>query len=142
MGKFIAKNTFMVQHGFRDGFTVEVDARGLAALKKIPGIETEDVGLYHVLGKPVCGNDIIEGGEKCGEPGLSDCPEGYVCENCKCVEETAPPERSCYPSEQTPWGIEKVNGGSGGADINVAILDTGVYKDHLDLEERDKERVC
>ncbi len=132
----IVKNTFAVQHKFDDGFTVAVSAKGLAALEKIPGIQLKPVPLYHVLGKPVCGNDIIEGGEKCGEPGLLDCPTGYVCENCKCVEETAPPEpgRSCYPSEQTPWGIVKVNGGSGGAGVKVAVLDTGVYKDHLDLK--------
>ncbi len=131
---FIVKNTFAAQHEFEGGFTVEVSAKGLAALEKIPGIHLEAVPLYYVSGKPVCGNDIIEGGEKCGEPGLPECPEGYACENCKCVEETAPPERSCYPSNQTPWGIEKVNGGSGGTGIKVAVLDTGVYRDHLDLK--------
>ena len=132
---FIVKNTFSVQHEFDDGFTVAVGAKGLAALDKIPGIQLEAVPLYHVSGKPVCGNGIIEGGEKCGEPGLPGCPTGYVCENCKCVEEeTAPPERACYPSNQIPWGIVKVNGGSGGAGVNVAVLDTGVYKDHLDLK--------
>ena len=133
----IVKNTFAVQHEFDDGFTVAVSAKGLAALEKIPGIQLEAVPLYHVLGKPVCGNDIIEGGEKCGEPGLPGCPPGYVCENCKCiVEETATPEpgRSCYPSEETPWGIVIVNGGSGGTGVTVAVLDTGVYKDHLDLK--------
>jgi subtilisin len=131
---FIVKNTFAVQHEFEDGFTVAVGGKGLAALDKIPGIQLEAVPLYHVSEKPVCGNGIIEGGEKCGEPGLPDCPEGYVCENCKCVEETAPPERACNPSNQIPWGIVKVNGGSGGTGVNVAVLDTGVYKDHLDLD--------
>jgi subtilisin len=140
----IVKNTFAVQHEFEDGFTVAVGAKGLAALEKIPGIQLEAVPLYHVLGKPVCGNELIEGGEKCGEPGLPKCPEGYVCENCKCVEETAPPEpgRSCYPSNQTPWGIVKVNGGSGGAGVKVAVLDTGVYKDHLDLKANIVEVDC
>ncbi|MEA1924822.1 MAG: S8 family peptidase [Candidatus Altiarchaeota archaeon] len=136
VSKFVAKNTFTMHHGFRDGFTVDVDAGGLAALKRIPGIETEEVQLYHIVGKPVCGNGIIEGGEKCGEPKLSECPTGYVCENCKCVEETAPPERACYPSIQKPWGIVMVNGGSGGAGVNVAVLDTGVYRNHLDLDVR------
>ena len=130
---FIVKNTFAVQHEFDDGFTVEVSAKALAAIEKIPGIQLEAVPLYHVSGKPFCGNGIIEGGEKCGEPGLPDCPEGHVCENCKCVEETAPPER-CEPSTRRPWGILKVNGSSGGAGIKVAVLDTGVYKDHLDLK--------
>jgi subtilisin len=131
---FIVKNTFSVQHEFDGGFTVAVGAKGLAALDKIPGIQLEAVPLYQVTGKPVCGDGIIEGGEKCGEPELPECPEGYVCENCKCVEETAPPERACTPSNQIPWGIVKVNGGSGGAGVNVAVLDTGVYRDHLDLK--------
>jgi subtilisin len=131
---FIVKNTFAVQHEFDDGFTVEISAKALAALEKIPGIQLEAVPLYHVLGKPVCGNGEIEGGEKCGELGLPGCPTGYKCVNCKCVEEAAPPERPCDPGEQTPWGILKVNGGSGGAGVKVAVLDTGVYRDHLDLK--------
>lgn len=130
----IVKRTFPVQHEFDDGFTVEVSAKGLAGIKKIPGIQLEAVPLYHVLGKPDCGDGIIHRSEQCGEEGLPECPTGYVCENCKCVEETAPPERPCYPSFQKPWGIVKVNGGSEGAGVKVAVLDTGVYKDHLDLE--------
>jgi len=131
---FIVKSTFAVQHEFEDGFTVAVGAKGLAALEKIPEIPLEAVPLYHVSGKPgLCGNGVLDPGEKC-EIGYS-CPEGQVCKNCKCVEETtAPPERACYPSEQTPWGIVKVNGSSGGAGVKVAVLDTGVYKDHLDLK--------
>ena len=61
------------------------------------GIDTVPVQLYQVTAKPVCGDGIAQKSEQCGEPGLPDCPAGYVCENCKCVEETAPPERSCYP---------------------------------------------
>jgi subtilisin family serine protease len=99
------------------------------------GIDTVPVQLYQVTGKPVCGDGIAQKSEQCGEPGLPGCPAGYVCENCKCVEETAPPERSCYPvSQPRTWGLIRVNGGSGGAGIKVAVLDTGVYKDHLDLK--------
>jgi len=129
----LLKAVFGVNHNFDRGFTTELSKGQLKILEKM-GVETEKVQIYHILGKPVCGNGIVEGGEKCGEPGLSDCPTGYVCENCKCVEETTPPERSCYPSTQKPWGIIKVNGSSGGAGVTVAILDTGVYKDHLDLK--------
>ncbi len=126
------KMMYGVQHNFDKGFTTDLTKGQLKILEKF-GVEVEEVELYHILRKPVCGDGTIEGGEKCGEPGLPECPTGYICENCKCVEETASPERSCYPKERTPWGITKVNGGSGGAGINVAVLDTGVYKDHLDL---------
>ena len=101
------------------------------------GIDTVPVQLYQVAAKPVCGDGIAQKSEQCGEPGLPGCPEGYVCENCKCVEETAPPERSCYPGTPLilrPWGTMWVNGGSGGAGVIVAVLDTGVYIDHLDLK--------
>jgi subtilisin len=104
------------------------------------GIDTVPVQLYQVTAKPVCGDGIAQKSEQCGEPGLPGCPAGYVCEKCKCVEETAPPERSCYPRAQTPWGVAtpwgviRVNGGSGGAGVIVAVLDTGVYIDHLDLK--------
>jgi subtilisin len=122
-----------VNHEFPGAFSTNVSPQ-LKALSALGLIKTEPVQIYQITGKPVCGNGIIEGGEKCGEPGLSDCPEGTVCENCKCVTPEELPVRECYPTDQTPWGIAKVNGGSGGAGVTVAVLDTGVYKDHLDLK--------
>lgn len=41
---------------------------------------------------------------------------------------------SCTPSSEIPWGITKVNGGSGGDGIKVAVLDTGAKTDHPDLK--------
>ncbi|SFA70205.1 MULTISPECIES: S8 family serine peptidase [unclassified Bacillus (in: firmicutes)] len=44
------------------------------------------------------------------------------------------------PSDRTPWGIQAiyndstVTSTSGGAGINVAVLDTGVFTNHIDLQ--------
>jgi len=40
----------------------------------------------------------------------------------------------CSPKSSIPWGIKKMNGGSGGKGINIAIIDTGVNKYHNDLK--------
>ncbi len=44
-----------------------------------------------------------------------------------------PGSSSCNPAEEFPWGVRMVNGGSGGDGAVVAVLDTGVKKDHPDL---------
>ncbi|TFE01822.1 S8 family serine peptidase [Jeotgalibacillus sp. R-1-5s-1] len=44
-----------------------------------------------------------------------------------------------YPTQQTPWGIKAIYNNpnqtttSGGAGINIAVLDTGVFTSHYDL---------
>lgn len=43
------------------------------------------------------------------------------------------PSTCSGPAEQFPWGVRMVNGGSGGDNVIVAVLDTGVKKDHPDL---------
>lgn len=130
-----------VNHQFDGVFSTELGPVKLGLLK-LMGIKTEPVQIYQIKARPVCGDGITHPSEECGEPDLLECPEGTVCINCKCVaeeEEPTPTERTCYPSDQTPWGIEKVYGDTtitstnGGAGVTVAVLDTGVDTDHLDL---------
>lgn len=110
---------FGFKHKFSQGFTADLSKNQLSMLK-LMNIEVEGVPQYKILAKPVCGNGICEGNEP--KTCSADC--------------SVPPEpqpRTCFPSTSKPYGIVMVNGGSGGADVNVAVLDTGVYKEHPDL---------
>ncbi len=107
------KAMFGVNHHFDTGFTTDLSPGQLNMLEKF-GVEVEEVLLYHILAPP------------------GACSPWPECKSSD--EEPVPDERSCYPSVQEPYGIEMVNGGSGGAGINVAVLDTGVYSNHLDLD--------
>jgi subtilisin len=120
------KGMFGVMHAFESGFTTELSAGQLHALSML-GVEVEQVPQYYLLGKPVCGDNVCQGAEP------KTCPS-----DCSDVPPDPDPEpdptRSCYPSTQNPYGVLMVNGGSGGAGVNVAVLDSGVYIDHPDLD--------
>ena len=104
-----------VNHEFPGKFSATVPSRKIPKIKEMA--EVEEVQLYFVLAKPVCGDNNCQGNEKRTCP--SDCP-------------SEPEGRTHYPSKQIPWGVEKINGGSGGI-ATVTVIDTGVYKEHLDL---------
>ena len=119
----VVKSILGVNHQFPGAFSTNVSTR-LKTLRLLGLVKTEPVQVYEIIGKPDCNhNGICEIGEKTN------------CSDCKNGGETTPTARSCYPSTKKPWGIAKVNGGSGGAGVKVAVLDTGVYKDHLDLKD-------
>ncbi len=107
-------------HKFPHAFSAELSPGQLKILERF-GIETEPVGLFEIT-KPYCNNN----GE-C-EPELGENPS---CADCKNSGRESP---ACYPDNQLPWGIARVNGGSGGAGVVVAVLDTGVDRDHPDLK--------
>jgi len=115
------KERFGVNHEFPGAFSTRLTREQVQFLNTL-GIRTESVQLYQIKGKPVCGDGVCQGNERKTCPG--DCssePE---------------PEPTCYPDNQIPWGIDTVNGGSGGEDITVAVLDTGVDTDHPDLVDK------
>lgn len=129
---------FGVNHEFDGVFSTELSPTQLGLVKRL-GVKTEPVQIYRITGKPVCGDGIVHPSEQCGEPDLPACPEGTTCIDCKCVAEEE--EVACYPDNQYPWGIVKVNGGSGGAEVVAAVLDTGIDTDHPDLVANIKDCV-
>lgn len=101
-----------VQHEFAHGFTADLTESEAVALSA-SGVELEPVELLRLLDH--------RDGHTSGKPGSG---------------------ARVVPSDQTPWGIEKVyndaalTATSGGAGVEVAVLDTGVNKNHLDLKRR------
>lgn len=122
-----------IQHEFEGKFSAQIPESLIPTLITLADIEK--IGLYSIVARPVCGDGTVHLSEQCGEPGLSECLEGQICQDCKCVATSGEEEgRACFPTTQTPWGVSKVNGGSGGTGVTIAVLDTGVYTDHLDLD--------
>ena len=108
-----------VNHKFPGVFSTELTPTQVELLDAM-GIKTEPVQIYQIVGKPTCNYNGT-----C-EPELGENPS---CPDCKAEEE----EPTCSPTKPVPWGVTKVNGGSGGAEVTVAVLDTGVDTDHPDL---------
>jgi subtilisin len=139
----ILKKFLNTRHDFGNYFSAKLSSAQLSLLRLL-GVKAEPVKIYKITekpaitGKPVCGDGILHPREDCEAPDFT-CPEGYECIDCRCEEIKPLPERTCFPNDQTPWGIEKVYGDpnitktSGGLGIDVAVLDTGVMKEHLDL---------
>ncbi len=116
------KNVFGVRHNFDVGFTTFLNEHQAAALERA-GFGIETVPAY----------DITKAPEK--------CTPWPTCKNGGGDDGGSDPTRPNTPSTQIPWGIDKIYRDavpqvipSGGNNIKVAVLDTGVNKNHLDLK--------
>lgn len=116
------KKSFSVRNSFDNGFTADLSDFQLR-LAKIFGVELEPVKRVYILP---------------AQAGLTSAVEAATISG-KTVA------RRPVPSEQVPWGIKTIYNNSlldktsGGADVSVAILDTGVVKTHPDLISRIKD---
>ena len=111
----IWKNSLGMRHSFDNGFTADLSDWQLR-LVKIFKLEVEPVNKLYVL--PAEGSDQVLLNVS-GHPST-----GRV-----------------VPSSQVPWGVQMIYNSpiassSGGDDVLVAVLDTGILKSHPDLERR------
>ena len=113
------KKSFTVRHNFDNGFTADLSDFQLR-LAKIFGVELEPVKKVYIL------------------------PAVEVAATAA-AKPVAPIAKRITPSEQVPWGVKMMYNeptmvkSSGGVGVNVAVLDTGVVRTHLDLKNRVKD---
>lgn len=133
-----------VKHEFDGKFSADVPESIISQLDQYA--EIEDVVVLEIANyenPKYCGDGLIQASEQCGETGLLQCSDDKVCDYCQCKNPQAQKvkERLCTPRDQIPYNVAQVNGGQipSGDKIDVAILDTGAFLDHLDL---DNIKVC
>lgn len=135
------KNALGVRHSFDNGFTTDLSDFQVR-FNRILGLEIEPVKVFQILDeKTVTPNETASSNpsadtvsEETAKPSPTLTPKAIV----RAKPRTGRP----LPSNQTPWGIEviyndsTVTRTSGGANVKVAVLDTGVNVNHLDLKSR------
>ena len=128
-----------VRFTFDDNWiSVEVPQHVKDILENRPGVLVEDVSIFTIDAKKDCNNPVNSGLPQCKPKGGDEEPP---------PEPEPTPTRVAEPKNQITWGLKKiyndtsldfdtVHAANGGAGVNVAVLDTGAYKDHPDLINR------
>ena len=127
------KSALGVRHVFDNGFTTDASDFQLR-LAKVFGVEIEPVQILAILPDETLASPSPSTLE-------TPAPEQTKMPAPKSIKGKNGTIRY-FPSDQTPWGIETIYNNpviastSGGAGINVAILDTGVLMSHPDLKSQ------
>jgi len=132
-----SRSDVSVRFTFDDNWiSAEVPQHVKEILENRPGILVENVSIF-----------TIDAKKDCTDPANSGLPQ---CKPKGGGEEPTPepdPTRVSKPENQITWGLKKIYddkslnfdnvlAANGGVGVNVAVLDTGVFKDHPDLINR------
>ncbi|MBI2063718.1 MAG: S8 family peptidase [Candidatus Yanofskybacteria bacterium] len=144
------KNALGVRHNFDNGFTTDASDFQLR-LARVFGVDIKPVAVLQILPAESMDANLPNADEQSeSDPQASPSPMLSSIPTPAPTKILAPKEATrgkdgtvrYLPSDKTPWGIETIYSDplitltSGGANSNVAILDTGVYALHPDLTER------
>jgi subtilisin len=130
------KTAFGARHIFDNGFSADLSDVQVR-LARIFGVEVEPVPILQILpaGEPAETPSEDSGRQPAPTPTPTKIPTSKITKGLKGTVRY-------LPSDQTPWGIETIYNSpeiastSGGLDVNVAVLDTGVNVNHPDLKSR------
>src|SRR3989344_2763409 len=123
-------NTIGARNVFEHGFTADLSDLQLGILTLFR-VDIEAVPVIYVLPDTTVSP----------EPSRGPAESGKVIKIAPVKGKKTPTTRY-VPSDQTPWGIETIYDNleiaetSGGTDVKVAVLDTGVNINHPDLKNR------
>lgn len=130
-----------IMHEFDGKFSAQVNIDEIDVIQELA--QVDDVVRLEISqdnpseGPKYCGDGEIHPSEQCGEPGLDACSDNKVCNYCQCKnpQSSKVNERTCEPRDQIPYNVAQVNGGQikSGDKIDVAVLDTGAFVNHQDL---------
>ncbi len=145
------KKSFSIRHEFGEGFTADLSDWQLR-IARVFGVEVVPVKKLNILPaetllvSPASPRQVEAGPKPPAERESVVVAEPVDDISGLKSRPTPSPSVRPTPSVQLPWGVEAVYNNdpllastSGGFDVNVAVLDTGVLTSHLDLKNRVKQ---
>jgi len=135
-----SRSDVTVRFTFDDNWiSAEVPQHVKEILENRPGVLVEDVSIFTIDAKKDCGLNENKGLPQCKPKGGNEEPPPEPP-----PEPEPDPTRVDQPDYQITWGLKEIYNyenltfdmvldANGGAGVNVAVLDTGVFKDHPDL---------